>query len=73
MPEVWYLTAIQEIEASSRPLRPWESDFLNGSCGQPGIKKRVKVGLSLTQRQESCLLQIHKRLTALAPVSGERR
>ena len=73
MTEVWYRTAIHEIENSSRLLRDWEREFLLGSPGHPGIKKRVEVGLSLTPKQESCLLRIHKRMTDLAPVSGERR
>lgn len=64
MPEHWASFAIQEIERSNRRFTAWEKEFLYGNGGNnPGVKKRIEMGLSLTKRQETSLLELHRACT----------
>jgi len=60
----WHTFCIDEIEEARRKLTPWEKDFIYGKDDfSIGIKKRVLMGLSLTEKQEAVILKIHQRLT----------
>lgn len=66
MSEPWYQYAINEIDRSGKQLRENEKGIL------ASIKDRLKIGMSLSARQEAALVGIHKRATEIGPIRYRR-
>lgn len=59
MGERWYEFALAEIDKSSRRMSEWEKGFLDS------VRQKIKVGFSLTEKQERAFLKIHEKMTGI--------
>ena len=67
MPEPWIPFAIDEINRSSKPMTPFEKDFMKS------VEERTRLGVSLSPRQIQILGDIHRKKTEIGRIPRRGR
>lgn len=60
----WHKRALAEIERQKDRLTDWEKNFIFSDDYEiPGMMKRFRLNLPITEKMENIILSIHERLT----------